>query len=245
MQVTSSSDLAKAKKTVAKFNEKDLHEKYDQLIILNISTKRKHKNTLIGSKTKHQFDPSKDVWDISDLLKKIGDMPIDKVSQLRSFLETQVTFQAKETVAKEITTFQSLIKFLSDENHPAIGDGFIEEPDPSGKIEERFADYTEFLKSEFKDLYSEYGNVLSDVRKHSDLGHVRLRRLRMHLKTHSDRVLSTCGGNAKSALNILVEEFEVMLSKSSIEYDTSAIRFFLIDELIRCNVFPNKEAANV
>ena len=245
VQVTSKSDLTKVRKTVAKFNGKDLHKKYGRLVVLNITKKKKHMKQLIGDETKLQLDTSKDIWDISDLIKDIGDKEVDQILNVRQFLEGQVTLKNSETVAKEIKTFQALISFLSDENHPDAGSGFIEEPDPKGKIEERFSDHTEYLKSEFKELYTEYGKVLDDVFTHEDLGQVKLRRLRLHLKTSSDKVITDCGGNAEQALDVLEEYFGKRLAADGIEFDSTAIRFFLISELIMCNVFPNKEAADV
>lgn len=244
IQVTSTSDLTKARNTVKKYNHKNLHKKYDTLIILNIAMKKKHKSQLLGDANKHQLDTSSDIWDISDLIKEIGDKSVEKVSEIRTFLEGQVTFENTASLPKEIETFQALIALLSDENHADAGSGFIEEPDPKGKIEDRFSDHTEFLKNEYKELYTEYGAVVSDVFKNEDLGQVRLRRLRLHLKTHSDKVLSDCEGNAKKALEVLVKDFEERLTLLKIEFDSSAIRFFLINELIKCNVFPNKEVVN-
>jgi SMEK domain len=245
VQVTSTSDLAKVKKTVSKYNGKNLHEKYDRLVILNISMKKNYQTKIVGDKEKYELDTSKDVWDISDLIKVIGDKDVGQISTVRLFLESQVTLENPETVATEILTFQALISLLSDENHHAAGEGFVEEPDPKGKIEERFSDHTDYLKSEFKELYTEYGDVLADVFTHQDLGQVRLRRLRLHLKTYSDQILTEYSGDAKQALGILVAKFGELLATSGIEYDSTAIRFFLIDELIKCNVFPNKEAAVV
>ena len=245
VQVTSTKDLTKVRKTVTKFNGKDLHKKYDRLVILNIKMKKNHRKQLIGDKTKLQLDTSEDIWDISDLIKYIGDKEADQISKIRQFLEDQVTLENSETVAKEIKTFQALIRFLSDENHPDAGSGFVEEPDPKGKIEERFSDHTEYLKSKFKELYTEYGEVLRDVFSHGDLGQVKLRRLRLHLKTYSDKVLTDCDGNAKRALDVLVEDFDKRLASDGIKFDLTAIRFFLISELINCNVFPNKEATDV
>ncbi len=245
IQVTSTSDLSKAKNTVKKFNEKNLHKKYGTLKILNIQKKKKHKAGEIGDNEKLIFDPQEDVWDISDLVAAIGDKTAPEIGEIREFLEGEVSLPTGETLPSEIQTFQSLIQLLSEETHPNIGSGFIEEPDPKGKIEERFSSHESYLKKEFRDLYSEYGAVLADVREHADLGAVKIRRLRLHLRTLSDDVLSSCDGDPESALKALCEMFGSKISAANGLYDSSAIRFYLIDELIRCNVFPNKEQVNV
>ncbi|KCZ60304.1 SMEK domain-containing protein [Hyphomonas atlantica] len=244
-QVTSTSDLKKVKNTISKFNAKDLHTKYDKLIVINITKKKSYKSQLLGDPKKLQINPKEHVWDVSDLLGEIGNKTAPEIEKIRAFLDNQVIWKKAEHVSAEILTFQALMTMLSDESQPGAGDGYIEEPDPKGKIEERFASHEEFLKTEFRDLYSEYGAVLGDVRDHADLGAVKLRRLSLHLKTFSDKILTEHGGDAKKALSILEEIFGKRLSDSGLHYDGSAVRFFLIDELIKCNVFPNKENAIV
>lgn len=245
IQVTSSGALSKVKKTVKKFNDKNLGSKYNRLIILNISMKKKHKAQVVGEKDQHQLDIANDIWDISDLMNEISNKSIEEITEIKEFIEAQTVFSGTESIAKEIKTFQALISMLSDDNHPGVGHSFVDEPDPTGKIEERFYHHTDYLKGEFKDLYSEYGGVLADVFANEQLGHVQIRRLRIHLRTDSDRILTECRGDAREALQRLVSEFSSRLEASGVDYDISAVRFFLIDELIRCNVFPNKEACDV
>lgn len=244
VQVTSTNDFAKIEKTVAKFNEKKLYETYDDLKIIIIGSKKSYKKKTTGESSKHELDIPKDVWDISDLVKLIGDKGVKEIQEIRFFLEEQIQFISKNHVSKEIATFENLILLLSDEDHPAIGSGFLEEPDPNGKLNERFADHAELLASQFQELYIEYGEVLSDVRQHSEIGQTKLRRLGIFLKTYSDQVLTDCDGDPKVALRQLVQDLEYLMKNKVKDYDVTAIRFFLIDELLRCNVFPNKDAIN-
>lgn len=244
VQVTSTNEFSKIEKTVEKFNEKNLYETYDDLKIVIVGNKKAYKKKKVGDSSKHELDVVKDVWDISALVELIGDKSVKEIQKIRDFLEEQVQFISKNHVSKEIATFENLILLLSDEDHPSIGVGFLEEPDPDGKINERFADYSVLLTSEFQDLYTEYGEVLSDVRQHSELGQTKLRRLGLYVKTYSDQVLTDCGGDPKEALKRLVQELENLLKNKIKDYDVTAIRFYLIDELLRCNVFPNKEALN-
>ncbi|RFC33054.1 MAG: hypothetical protein DID91_2727703201 [Candidatus Nitrotoga sp. MKT] len=244
VQVTSTNEFSKIEKTVTKFNEKKLYETYDELKIVIVGNKKTYRKKKIGDSSKHELDVAKDVWDISALVELIGDKSVKEIQEVQRFLEEQVQFISKNHVSKEIATFENLILLLSDEDHPAIGSGFLEEPDPNGKINERFADHAVLLTSEFQNLYIEYGEVLSDVRQHSELGQTKLRRLGIYLKTYSDQVLTDCDGDPKAALKQLVQELENLMKNKIKDYDVTAIRFFLIDELLRCNVFPNKEAIN-
>lgn len=241
IQVTSTSALKKTKETVTKFIEKKLCNQYKRLIIFNIVNKATHKEKAIGDPNIFELNTQKDIWDISDLIKEINDLDTARVKEIRKFLDKEIRFLETQAVSKEIKTFIALIEYLSDENQPAAGNGFIEEPDPDRKINSRFSDHSEFLKTQYQDLYVEYGQVLNDVSQQSDIGFTRVRRLGLHLKKLSDTVLTEKHGNAIIALETLVESFCDILKRASLEYDESAVRFFLVDQLIRCNVFPNKE----
>jgi hypothetical protein len=74
----------------------------------------------------------------------------------------------------------------------------------------------------------------------SEIGFTRIRRLGLHLKYTSDAILTEYRGNPQLALKRLVEKYSLILSENSIEFDQGAIKFFLVDQLIKCNVFPNK-----
>jgi hypothetical protein len=240
-QVTSTSDFSKTKKTVAAFIKKELYKKYDKLVILNITTKANHRDTYVGDQATYQLVTKEDIWDISNLIKDINDRSLENIQEIYAFLNNEIKFTSDRTLAKEIQTFMSLIGYISDENQPSAGNGFLEAPDPDGKIYKRFADYSDFLTKVYQDLYTEYGQVLIDVMQQSDIGHTRIRRLGLHLKITSDNVLTSCNGDAKKGLEALVEKYKDKLSNNRVEYDESAIKFFLVDQLIRCNVFPNKE----
>lgn len=240
-QITSTSDLSKTKKTVAAFIKKNLYEKYDRLVIFNITTKANHRDNFVGDQATYQLDTKQDIWDISNLIKVINDLSLERIKEIYAFLKDEIKVTLDQTLAKEIQTFMSLIGYLSDESQPSAGNGFIEAPDPDGKINNRFADYSDYLTKEYQNLYTEYGQVLTDVMQQSDIGHTRIRRLGLHLKITSDNVLTRCNGDAKKGLEELVEKYKDMLSSKRVEYDESAIKFFLVDQLIRCNVFPNKE----
>lgn len=240
-QVTSTSDLSKARKAVSSFIKKKLYEKYDRLVILNITTKKNHQDQLIGDQGVYQLNVKDDIWDMKEIVKDINDLTLERIKEIQTFLNKEIKLISDQILVKEIRTFISLIEYLSDEGQTSAGNGFIEAPDPDGKINKRFADHSDFLTKEYQSLYIEYGQVLTDVVQQSNIGHARVRRLGLHLKSSSDKVLSDCGGDAKQALHVLVENYKTLLSQNGIEYDETAIKFFLVDQIIRCNVFPNKE----
>jgi hypothetical protein len=60
------------------------------------------------------------------------------------------------------------------------------------------------------------------------------------LRDESDIILTKENNNAKLALHSLVELFYDKLSEKGVVFNKQAIKFYLLDELIKCNVFPNK-----
>ncbi|MGN7822932.1 SMEK domain-containing protein [Chitinophaga sp. 22536] len=244
-QVTSTSALTKTKKTVNGFIKNKLYEKFDRLIILNIVAKSDHQSSKIGDPNFYELDTKEDIWDVDYLIRHILNEPIEKIKEVCGFLKKEIKSESDQTLAKEVTTFISLVGYLSDDNQPSAGNGYIEQPDPEGKIMKRFSAHSDYLIKEYQDLYTEFGLVLTDVLQQSDIGHTRMRRLGLHLKHTSDLLLTEMNDDPKIALEALIGKHEAVLSRQGVEYSSSAVRFFLIDQLIKCNVFPNKEIYNV
>nr|WP_298377959.1 SMEK domain-containing protein [uncultured Halomonas sp.] len=243
IQVTSTSTLEKTKHTVKKFIEKKLYEKYDHLVILNVVSKKKHTVTTVGDEH-YKLNTKNDIWDIGNLVVMINDLELSKIQEINEFLSHQLYIKPIEKLPRNVETILRLIELISNEDHPAAGEGFLDEPFPDEKINKRFSDYAEFLKQEFFTLYQEYGAVLNAVEQESDVGQVKIRRVAHHLRVYSDNVLTKCNGDPKKALSIIVDNFLGMLNENGFEADTGAAQFYIIKHLIKCNVFPNKEAVN-
>jgi hypothetical protein len=241
IQVTSTNKLVKTATTVKKFIEKDLHQKFKRLVILNIVEKSNHREDKIGDKGTYQLDTKKDIWDLGTLIEDISyKEDVDEIEAISKFLDKEIKFVSNSTVAKEIITFTSLVSLLSDESQPAAGNGYLENPDPENKVFNRFSEHAEYLTNEYLNLYIEYGLVLKDVLEQADMGQARIRRLGLYLKAESDKILTDNNNNPQLALDALVERYEDLLRKAGAHFDKTAIRFFLLDQLVRCNVFPNK-----
>ncbi|MCK8118635.1 SMEK domain-containing protein [Pseudoalteromonas sp. 2CM37A] len=240
IQVTSTSSLSKTRHTVEKFIEKTLFKNYDRLIILNIVEKTAHKISSVGDDS-YCLDTKKDIWDVGDLAVMINDLPLEKIEEVSVFLNKQLYVKPSESLPRNIETILRLIELISDEEHPAVGTGFLDEPFPDEKINQRFSEHANFLKQEFLNLYQDYGAVLDSVEQESDIGPVKIRRLAQHLRIYSDKILTECNGDPRRAFAQLIENFINMLNENGFEADSGAAQFFVIKHLIKCNVFPNKE----
>jgi hypothetical protein len=245
IQVTSTSAIAKTRKTVEKFIENKLHHHYDRLIILNLVSVTRHTAAFIGDANEYQIDTKKDIWDYVDFARFISDKNTQNLKSIAEFLQNELKIVPQARLPKEVQTIVTLIDHLSNCEHDDAGQGFVEEPDPNGKIYQRFADHADFLTSTYVELYAEYGPSLEIVKEVTDIGVVQIRRKSLYLKLLSDKTLTEFAGDPTLALKALTQQFVDVVQSKEVEYEESAITFFLVDELIRCNVFPNPGAINV
>lgn len=245
IQVTATAALSKTRKTVDAFSEKGHARTYKRLVMLIITEKAARRDDEIKSKDGgYVLDVENDIWSIETILKSIQQKPTEDIITISSFLSKELANLHPDYVSREIDTFLNLVYLLSEQDGNSDGKSYIDDPDPEGKIRKRFVDHAPFLEEIYKDLYIEYGRALSDSLESSKLGQPRIRRLGIHLKVESDTILTKHNGNARDALEDLVKTYCGYLAKRSSSFDVGAVRFFLVDQLIRCNVFPNKEAVH-
>lgn len=240
IQVTSTPDLSKIKHTFDRFTGKRLQTKYDRLVMLIVGQKKKYRETGLGD-DRFKLSFGDDVWDIADLLKKIGDLSTAKMEACHDFLSRELLVREPK-LSNEVGTLVRLIEVLSSAEEGLSSGDNREDPDPDGKIHDRFADHAPFLTQQYVDLHELYGRVLSEVNAHTDLGHIRVRKLQIYLMNWSDRVLTECGGDPQAALELLTQRVLGMMGSSDAGFDDGAVRYYLIDQLIMCNVFPNKRS---
>jgi len=241
IQVTSTPQLEKIKYTHAGFVKGQLNSKYDRLVILIIGEKKAYREASLGGNGTLELSLTNDIWGIADLLRKIGDLPLRKLELCLDFLRAELRL-AEPRASNEVKTLIRLIEVLSTAEEGLSLSDNREDPDPERKIHNRFAGHAEFLKKLYVDLREIYGLALAEVNRHSDLSYVRVRKLQIYLMQWSDRILNECGGDPQVALNVLTEKVLQMMGVSDVPFDAGAVQYYLIDQLIACNVFPNKRA---
>jgi len=241
IQVTSNNSKKKISETLQAFKDKKLYEQYDVLKILVIKDKTT-RNDII-SDANFTFDMDKDVIDINTITSRImGIDDLEKLEKIDKWLSDELVQKhyAARTKSKpnEAKTFIALIDILSDDkNHQTIT--AEDEPDPEYKIENRFKDYAPFLKNLYAELYIDYGYALGLVESNTDISVVKIRKIGTYLRDISTKHLYSSENNPQLALENLCEYFKDFFVKENLEYDEMAIKFYLIHQLINCNVFPN------
>jgi len=100
-QITATPGLKKVKDTLRTFIEHPdkLYEKYDKLIIYILRKKQdSYSDTVINKiiNGKFNFDPKKDIWDSQDILKKVYNLPIDRIRKVEKILEENFGQERKQ-----------------------------------------------------------------------------------------------------------------------------------------------------
>lgn len=233
IQVTSQNDNAKITKTIEGFFSKSENNGY-RLQVLLISKDAKDYKTKFGKNFNHR----EDVLDVKRLLAIINNITdIDQIRDIANFLDKNILLERRKTECSEVETIMALIEFLSNDNNRVISD-VTDNIDPDFKIFKRFSEHSEFIITQYKDLCAVYQAPLFESRKSIDS--VTSIKISNYLKDESDIILTKENNNPKFALHALIELFYGKLSANGVRFDKQAIKFYLLDELIKCNVFPNK-----
>jgi hypothetical protein len=240
IQVTSTNTLNKVKSTYTAFCKENLCEKYDELFVLIIGEKAKYRTKHLNNDSCFTFDTKKHVLDIKDLLKTINDLPLEKIESCYKFLERELPTKSRSRESNEVSTLIRVIEVLSSSDSILPSTDIREDPDPSGKINDRFANHADFLKSQYVNLHEIYSQSLQEVIKQSDMSPVKVKKMQLHLNRWSDDVLNEKGGNPREALKFLTNSLSKKMGANGAPYDEGAVQYYLIDQLISCNVFPNK-----
>ncbi|MEB2786560.1 SMEK domain-containing protein [Algoriphagus persicinus] len=233
IQVTSQNDNIKIKEAIDGFFAKPENQDY-KLQLLLISKNAKDYRTKFGK----TFNHKEDVLDIKRLLAIINDIKeIDTIKNIADFLNNNVLTERKKTECSEVETIMELINYLSLNKNRVIIDKAVN-VDPKNKIENRFSEHSDYLKKQYSELYAKYNGAF--VEATSKIDGVEAEIISDFLKDESDIILTKENNNPKLALHSLVELFYNKLSSNGVKFDKQAIKFYLLEELIKCNVFPNK-----
>ena len=241
IQVTSDNSSTKVRNTIHGFNEGSLYKKYDRLIVLVITVKLDFPKTKFKNVGNVLFSKEHDIIDVASILKDIADLKLEKLQIIEEFIVNQIAqkapFHKRNKESTEVETIMKLIEYLSANSD--IDDSPEKEPDPDGKIYLRFADYAGYLTGRYKELAYIYITPLKVAEKEIGLDKVKVLKIQLYLKSLSNRYLNEKGENPQEAIYALVAFFSSKLSVANFVFDETAAEFYLIDELIKCNVFPN------
>lgn len=146
--------------------------------------------------------------------------------------------QKVSSIPNEVETIMDLICYISD-NNELTPEGFKNSiPDPEKKLE-RFSEYCVQLEREIVNSWM-YSTAQKEAENVIGLDKIMIGKIVGFLKQISLRFLSENNNNPMLSLNKLTDYFEIALKQATKHYDHNAIRYYLIAEIPKCNVFPNE-----
>ncbi len=240
IQVTSDNTSEKIKETLRKFIEEEHYLRYEKLIVLIITQKRKY-TTEFNTDGKFQFKKEDHIWDKKDLIRLIRNKNDDELREIRNFLNSRLNGKmdnCEQTQANEIETIMDLIEYITANKYVREERDVI--IDPAYKINTRFKEFADELTSQYVALTMVYGQAMSKIVSTGLIDQAQDIITKIYLQDISIKILKENNNNPLKALDALVDYFEQNLSKKGKKYDKVAIKFYLVNKVIECAVFPNE-----
>lgn len=242
VQVTSDNSSTKIKHTIEEFNKSQAYHLYDRLVVLILTQKKKYSSNF-DTQGLFSFEKARDIWDVEKLIKDIRELETAQIKNVSDYLSEELYnkyYSVRETLAGEVDTIIDLIEYISQ--HRKVNKDRETTVDPEYKIYKRFKNFADKLITEYTTLYTIYGEALNIVNETLGIDEAQDIIIMFYLQDISVQFLEEEHDNPIAALNKLVTYFEEKLSINGKKYDRSAIKFYLVNEMIKCRVFPNERS---
>ena len=242
VQVTSDNSSTKIKHTIEEFNKSQAYHLYDRLVVLILTQKKKYSSNF-DTQGLFSFEKARDIWDVEKLIKDIRELETAQIKNVSDYLSEELYnkyYSVRETQAGEVDTIIDLIEYISQ--HRKVNKDRETTVDPEYNIYKRFKNFADKLITEYTTLYTIYGEALNIVNETLGIDEAQDIIIMFYLQDISVQFLEEEHDNPIAALNKLVTYFEEKLSINGKKYDRSAIKFYLVNEMIKCRVFPNERS---
>lgn len=140
IQVTSSTGLTKVKHTHSGFVKGGLASTYDRLIVLMIGEKAAFKQATLGESGGFQISLRDDVWGLSELLRRLDDLTLEKLFECEKYLKDGISVH-RPREANEVRTLIRNVnsphwrRWLGPTSRCVVPFTSFAEPDPASKVE--------------------------------------------------------------------------------------------------------------
>lgn len=124
VQVTSDSSADKIRSTLKKYNDNKLYEKYQRLIVVVIvrsHTYRADFTNDIGGK--FVFSKNRDIYTINSLIKAISALNIEKISNIKEYLEYQLDTLLDE---EKVSTIEQSFNYIGKNTNNILSESYFE-----------------------------------------------------------------------------------------------------------------------
>jgi hypothetical protein len=225
VQVTYENTLAKIRKTKEKYIRHRLDKDYPYLMIF-----------IFGKKPKDREDDAQVMYQ-ECLVREIDSLTLDRQRNVLSYLEKHLTSLNEAKKSLELQTIKAVIQYLSDQplsNLPA-SENLVDRPCPEKKLILRFKEYNEVIQEQYAELYALGYSPILDQAKSSYIDDGNSGKIKAFLRQKSRDVLFDNNEDGRQSLELLLQEIQSYLD---IEVHTTALRFYILSELMECDIFP-------
>lgn len=151
-------------------------------------------------------------------------------------------FGTKDKLTNEVETMLNVITLIPEvAREQGITVDQVEHPKNFiEKINNRFSLYSDKLKTKFTELHLLYKNSYDEAKRNAGIDEFGFEEMCSYLRNLSLDILSKNNDNPIESLKALCFLFEEKFSKGADKnFSSGAIEYFLYQQLVECNVFPN------
>lgn len=172
-------------------------------------------------------------WCIDNIIQICTRMSSDDIKRI--FELDDLNLDSKPS---EVETIMDLICYISDNAELSDSNELNDMPDPDKKLE-RFSKYCQEIKNEIANS-AIYRVAQNEAEKAIGLDKISVSKKVTYLKSVSRKFLRENNDDPMTSLDRITDYLGIELGRSGRRYDRSAIRYYLISEIPKCNVFPNE-----
>lgn len=124
IQVTSDSSAGKIRDTLKKYRENKLYEKYQRLIVVVIVRSHTYKaNFTKDIDGKFDFSKDRDIYTINSLIKTISALNIEKIANIKEYLEYQLDTMFDE---EKVSTIEQSFDYIGKNTNNILNESYFE-----------------------------------------------------------------------------------------------------------------------
>lgn len=177
----------------------------------------------------------KEQWGMEQLVKLVSELEeseIKRIFNLAGILNTN-------NEPEEVRTVIDLITFITENAAIQEEDFESQMPDPEHKIYDRFQKFCKEIETEIQECRI-YSLAQKQAQEVVGLDSIRIASIAGYLRRLSRRKLREANNDPMQALDSLTDYIGEKLKESGKNYHYNAIRYYLIAEIPKCNIFPNE-----
>ncbi len=233
IQVTSDTKRSKVADTLKKYKEQEYS--FKKLIMLYGVLDKPKREEEFSEKPK---ELALEEWDLKDLLKYIEAIDGNDLAIISEFVESELlinSYKKIEDQTEEINAIIDVLEYLSSNKSTGqpTGNQLV---DPKGKVTAWLKDMHAVALSQYAKLWPLLYNLLEEARKQFAQGNeLTAVSIGLQLEDLSIKYLQEADGDANIAIEKLTDYLLTLVKGPK---SRQAIKFYVIDELILCNVFP-------